>query len=201
MKTKEDEMAGYLILDTETTGLDPKTHGLITLSMVVETDSKRKIWNGLNTEWRIKSIDASALKVNNFLLSELSRAPDASWQALDYENFVYSFVDFLIQHSEQVEFLVGMNVQFDISFIKKACEDFNIKIDSLLPRKQIDPLVFASCLKDMGMLSPSIKNINSKSLYDFYEIDYSKGFHSSDQDCKFTWELWQKMKKTFSSKA
>ena len=44
MKTKEDVMAGYLILDTETTGLDPKTHGLITLSMVVETDSKRKIW-------------------------------------------------------------------------------------------------------------------------------------------------------------
>jgi hypothetical protein len=87
-----------------------------------------------------------------------------------------------------------MNVQFDLSFIKKACNTFNMKIDSLLPRKQIDPLIIASAALDSGKLKSDLKYINSQSMYNMYEIN-SQGIHRSDVDVVLAFELWQKMKK------
>ena len=200
-------MSKYLVVDCETTGLDPEIHGLITLSAVVY-DGKKKVsqWHGANKDWQQFTIDASALKVNGISLfqteyfSVLTRdiiegTTEKGYYLIEnYSTFVRFFVSWLLENATDCDFLLGMNVQFDLSFIKKACNTFNMKIDSLLPRKQIDPLIIASAALDSGKLKSDLKYINSQSMYNMYEIN-SQGIHRSDVDVVLAFELWQKMKK------
>ena len=204
-------MSKYLVVDCETTGLDPEIHGIITLSAVVY-DGPKKVsqWHGVNKEWQQFTIDSSALKVNNISLYQTDyfsiptkeivegKADQGYYILENYSTFVRFFVSWMLENAVNCDFILGMNVQFDISFIKKACNAFNIKIDSLLPRKQIDPLIIAAAASDAGILNPDIKYFNSQAMYNLYEID-SKGIHRSDIDVRLAFELWQKMKKDIFS--
>lgn len=204
-------MSRYLVIDSETTGLDPESNGLITFSAVVyENQDKVVQWHGANKQWDRFIVDTSALRVNNisffgseyFSVSSESiisgHAGEGFYLIENYETFVKFLTAFLIEHAPTCDFLMGMNVQFDLAFLKKACRSFNINIDGLLPRKQIDPLIIASSLSDTGIYFKNMKYINSKNLYEYYEISH-EGIHRSDVDVELTFQLWQKMKKDILS--
>lgn len=191
-------MSKYLVIDTETTGLNPSKHGIITLSALICDDEKIiKEWHGVNNNWRECDIDVGALKVNNFKFGEsvYFGLRDTKQVSCDQQTMLQHFADFCLYNAGSCEYLLGMNVQFDLSFIKKAFEKQNINIDGLFPRRQIDPLHFATGLIDIGILSKT-KYLNSKFLYDLYEIE-SNGIHASDVDVRLTFHLWQKMKLHF----
>lgn len=204
-------MSRYLVIDSETTGLDPESNGLITFSAVVyENQNKIAQWHGANKQWDKFVIDTSALRVNNisfyssdfFSVSSsniVSGNAEAGYYLLEtYETFVKFLTAFLIENAPACDFLMGMNVQFDLAFLKKACRSFNINIEGLLPRKQIDPLIIASSMSDTGLYYKNMKYINSKNLYEYHGISH-EGIHRSDVDVRLTFELWQKMKKDFLS--
>lgn len=191
-------MSKYLVIDTETTGLDPNRHGIITLSALICDDEKIvKQWHGVNNNWREYDVDVGALKVNNTKFGEsvYFGLCDTKQLSCNQETLFEHFADFCLYHVGNCDYLLGMNVQFDLSFIKKAFEKQKINIDGLLPRRQIDPLHFAAGLIDIGILSKT-KCLNSKFLYDLYEIE-SNGIHASDVDVRLTFQLWQKMKLQF----
>lgn len=188
-------MSKYLIVDCETTGLDPNRHGIITLSALICDDDKIiKEWHGTNNDWRNHDVDTSALKVNNFKFGEsvYFGLRETKQIACNQQTLLEQFADFCLYNATTCEYLMGMNVQFDLNFIKKAFEKQKVNIDGLLPRKQIDPLHFAAGLIDAGIISKT-KYLNSKYLYDLYEIS-SEGIHASDIDVRLTFELWKKMK-------
>jgi len=190
-------MEKYLVIDSETTGLNDKVHGIITLSALVCDDSKIvKQWHGINRDWQSYRIDIAALKVNGMLFSEIPVSENKFCRFYNEEDFIKDFAYFCLTEAASCQYLVGMNVQFDIGFIKEIFEKHNIDINGLLPKRQIDPLIYASCLIDSGMMKET-KYLNSKYLYDSYKINSDK-IHRSDVDAELTFTLWQKMKAEFA---
>lgn len=104
------------------------------------------------------------------------------------------FSNWILEEALDCDYLMGMNVQFDIAFIKRMFGLLNINIDRVMPKRQIDPLIVAAAAYDSGVFGDKKIEIRSKDLYDFYEMD-SNGIHRSDKDVKLTFELWEKMKK------
>lgn len=205
-------MSRYMVVDTETTGLDHNIHGIITLSAIVFEDTEIVSgWNGVNKDWSSKfKIDLSALKVNGFKIDRPNTYFGNIFEFnnkvnyvnfINYQGFVYNFADYMLSECPNIDYMVGMNLQFDLGFISKAMTDYDININGFLPRKHIDPRIIACALQDCNNLPKPMKYINSESLYEAYQIEAPKALHASDTDVYMTHKLWLEMKKTFSVKA
>lgn len=203
-------MSKYLVIDTETTGLDPDFNGIITCSAVVYDEMKPIVgWNGYNIGWKMFEISAGALKVNGFKLNDknspfsfLYRKLNTKIKYVNFdteEDFTRSLVDFLVKEAPLCDYVMGMNLQFDLSFLKSTLRSLSINLDGILPRKQIDPRIVACALEDCKKLPEAVKKVNSESLYEGYGIKTPQAIslHRSDTDVFMTHRLWMEMKKYF----
>jgi DNA polymerase III epsilon subunit-like protein len=115
-------MSKILFIDTETGGLDPEKHSLLTASFVVYEDGEIKA----AAEWRIKHkdyiVNAAALKINNIDLVEHDS------KASEKQFVVEEMIEFIIQFfGAEKPVIAGHNIQFDINFIAKLfkeCKEF-----------------------------------------------------------------------------
>jgi DNA polymerase-3 subunit epsilon len=204
-------MSKYLVIDTETTGLNPDKHTIITLSASLFDSNYNLVssFDGYNDSWEEYECDLNALKVNGFrfgnrsnigeniknlALKEQLKNQFASYSCLQY--MIKSFSNYLATN-EKIDYVIGMNVKFDLSFIHATSKLTKVNLDNAIPHKVIDPLVVANALFDSGVLK-DIKSINSKNLYEKFDIPY-QGIHNSHVDVQLTFELWKKMKTMISS--
>ena len=195
-------MNKYLVIDAETTGLDPEKNGIITLSAAIIDDKEKVVstFDGYNRDWENFECDLQALNVNGF---KFGFKP--SFKALNNSNIQYfestnyllqGFSNYLLSAS-QPTYIMGMNVRFDLDFIKHAAKNAKINFGKALPYQIIDPMIMAHCLIDAGVLK-NIKHVNSKNLYEKFNIP-DAGIHASHVDVKLTFELWKKMREMIST--
>lgn len=118
-------MQKLICLDTETGGLDPKQHSLLSIGMLIVTLSDKGIEFSDPRQWFVKhdvyKVTSGALKVNKINIEDHD-VVSKPWQTeVQPEIFEYLSAHGF-DHKEKVAFL-GHNVTFDIEFLKTNIKD------------------------------------------------------------------------------
>lgn len=107
-----------IVIDVETSGLDPKKHSILSIGAVDFIDRRRfyketKPWDGA-------LLDECALKVNGFTKESIF-----STERMELKDAIVQFMEWIFNSSEQT--FAGHNIAFDASFIKHTLEIYNIQ--------------------------------------------------------------------------
>jgi DNA polymerase III epsilon subunit-like protein len=193
-------MAHYLVVDVETTGLNPHRNQILTLGAAVFDDStsSKEPLNTFSEDIVISpdgEIDPIALKVNK------AKLDNSSLQFVEEKVAINKFVDY-VWNIEKIDYLMGFNIQFDLRFLEQAFIRSRINFVNFLPYKVIDPFVLVHTLIQTGCL-PNLKYTNLKALCNHYGLEASDS-HTALGDIRNTYLLYLEMKdelaKKFSSK-
>ena len=107
----------YIVIDTETTGLDHRRHELLSLGAMVMIDGVVTETIEIKIQPRnIDQADSEALRVNGY-------SPYRWKNAIQAEHAVTVIKHLFLCHSDAI--LVGHNVGFDIKFLRAFAEEFN----------------------------------------------------------------------------
>lgn len=172
-----------MFIDTETGGLNPQKHSLLSLGIVVWEDKKILF----QTEFFVKKekyvVTSDALKINNIELSDLS-IKGMSCEKIKDEviNIISKFFP------EEKVILAGQNVSFDIAFFKQIFSDeLFFKYFSY---RSIDTASLFQYLYLNGKLSKSIKSLDEAIAY--FKVDIENR-HTALSDSLVTAELFNKI--------
>ena len=138
----------YCFFDTETTGLRPDRHEMISFAIILHNNDKEiyRVHQKI-TPLRINEADPEALKVNGYNWADWRDSIHASRAAIWLHKFFSKRPDMII---------VGHNPQFDIEFVKALVtpyfHDFEFKHRSIdtkqLALATLFPLGLKSCRLD-----------------------------------------------------
>ena len=146
-------MRNYIVIDTETTGLDPDRHELLSMGAIVVIDDVITETIEIKIRADISKADPKALEVNHYS-KKLWR-----YAVSQYQGFV-QIRDFFYRHRDKT--LVGHNVQFDIKFLRALSARFQSEENGmiLIPYPYIDTMDLARIsLVPLGLESVSLDNI------------------------------------------
>ncbi len=173
-----------LFIDTETGGLDPNKHSLLSIGVVVWDALEGELFSD---EYYIRSekysVTKKAAQLNHF--DEVSQHDSA----LDPE----CIVDKLIAIKEQFfgEYpsipLAGHNVAFDIQFIKSMFSSCGRSFEKLFSHRSVDTYSIIKYLSDCGFLPDEINS--SAKAFKYFNI-HVKGRHTALGDARATMQLY-----------
>lgn len=177
------------ILDTETTGLNPKIHEIIEFAalMYEETenggfDLKRKIKFKIKPK-NIHLAESTALKVNGYEPEKWEKAKPIEKHLLTIKEII-----------ESSDILLGQNLIFDLRFISSQFILNNEKMP-IFP-KYIDTKQMASNLVKEGKL----KRTSMDYMCEHFKIKFNGRAHTAIVDCERTFLVWQQLSKFTDSK-
>lgn len=179
-------MARLLFIDTETGGLDPEKHSLLSVGFVV--------WDSIlgecySAEYRLKSenysITRTAQKINKLTESDF-------FDAINQKELIQKF-----EEIKEIYFpdyaaipLAGHNTQFDVQFIKKMFKDNRRSFDNIFLHRIVDTYSILKFLHDAGIITDKIGS--SAQAFKFFGIIVD-GRHTALGDAKATMQLYEKM--------
>ncbi|MBO9542357.1 3'-5' exonuclease [bacterium] len=170
----------YLVLDFETTGLDPSFHEACQVSAVF-LNQKFEKYAEFNSQIKPiypERIDPEALKIQGKTLNELNNAPKSS----DVFRALIQFSKLNIEPS----IIVGHNIAFDLQFLRKLEENH---IETLVrTEKYIDTCIISKIVLQSRKLIPNCK---LSTLTSYYEIEHNA--HNADSDANATAKLLHKL--------
>lgn len=181
----------YLFLDTETGGLDPVEHSLLTAHFALVEPDSLDVVDELSLAVRpydgIYRVSAGALAINKIDIA-------AHWQnALPVEEAAARLREFLGADAEyhrlNAEPLVpvGHNVSFDISFVRQQLlPDWG----TLVSYRTIDLQSVTRFLVDAGLM-PKVNGLAGAAA--FFGLDIS-GHHDAAFDTRLTIEVFRKVR-------
>lgn len=185
-------MAKHLFIDTETGGLNPNQHSLLTIGLSV-VDGDRVIDNlEIGIKRKSYCVTAEALKVNKINLTDLD---------VPIEKAFPMIVNFIISNFQnQKVTLAGHNVNFDISFLKVFWEEclkehphlYNYTFNKIFDYHTIDTMHIANFLKDCNILK--VKNVKLETLCNELNIT-NQDAHTALSDAIATALVYDKMVK------
>ena len=146
-------MRKYIVIDTETTGLDPKKHEMLSLGAIVMIDGVITETMDIKIRADISKADSKALEVNGY--------SERRWKyaVSSFRGFCL-IRDFFYRHQDGV--LVGHNVQFDIKFLRALSARWQSDDNGLIlmPYPYIDTMDLArASLAPYGLQSVSLDKI------------------------------------------
>ena len=176
-----------LVIDTETTGLFPNSHQLLTLGMVlVDTDMPKLKFiqeKHIFVKHDEYNISGSAMKVNNIDIQEHEKIASPIPEA------ILEIQDFIQELGLNETPILGHNVHFDERFISALFNRQNREYP-FCPAKE-DTRYIWQRLNRQGKINPC-KNAKLGTIADYFGIDYSKA-HDAIADCKITAQVYHKM--------
>lgn len=160
----------YVVIDLETTGLDPKRDKIIEVGMikVVNNEIVGQYETFVNPRRKLKP---EIIELTGIADSDLEGAPDQ-------EEIIHQVIRFCDEMP-----LIGHFIMFDYSFLKRLAVNLGISFE----KNGIDTLKLCR----QFMPADSKKNLKQACLY--YEIE-QKGAHRALQDAFVTHQLYQKIK-------
>ncbi len=175
-----------LFIDTETGGLDPDEHSLLSLAMVVWDDMKiTDSTEILINDGQLK-VTKEALSINNINIEEHKK------QAITPSEAVEKMIDFIRKNFPEKRKITvaGHNVHFDIDFLKVLLNNTGINFSHYFSHRIID----TSSILYYLYLSGSIKQkaTSSDEAFLLFEIKVN-GRHTALGDAIATAELFNKL--------
>ena len=179
-------MARLLFIDTETGGLDPEKHSLLSVGFVVWDSVLDECYSA---EYYLKNenyrITKTAQRINKLTDSDFndSIAPQTLIKKFEEIKEVY-FTDYVAIP------LAGHNTQFDVQFIKKMFKDNHRSFDNSFLHRIVDTYSILKFLQDAGIIIDTISS--SAQAFKYFGITV-EGRHTALGDAKATMRLYEKM--------
>ena len=178
-----------LFLDTETGGLDPRSHSLLSLGLVVGVGPK--VFNSLEILIRHEPyvVSSGGMQVNRIDLVAHSAAaldPPIALSVLDV------FLDQHFPHLCQPVIMAGHNVAFDQAFLGAFLASQGRALEPRFSHRLVDTHSIASALRDAGRLP--LANLGSSALFAHFGILVpEEKRHTALGDALATFELYWKL--------
>ena len=137
-----------IVLDIETTGLDPGRHSIIEVG-AIDFDCPGNYFNARCQIWDGAEIDFKALEINGLTINEIHD------QTIFTQKELLSRLMIWIDHIED-KTIAGQNVDFDINFLNESSA--RCGLDFRLGKRKVDQhsIVYAHFLK--RKIPPPLKN-------------------------------------------
>lgn len=179
----------HLFIDTETGGLDPRVHPLLSVGLVVGDDGEIRQSLELLVKHEPYVVSAPAMKVNRIDLVKHHA------QALEPREVLAVLDIFVQQHfpcAHEPIILVGHNVGFDRAFLQTFYESQGRAFEPRFSHRIVDTHSLAVGLREAGKLS--LENLSSSALFAHFGIEVSEeARHTALGDVLATFELYGKL--------
>jgi DNA polymerase III epsilon subunit-like protein len=175
-----------IFIDTETGGLDPGYHSLLSIGLAEWEDAViKKTKEILINDGELKVTDA-ALAINKIDLD--SHKVNAISPAKAIEE-ILAFIEWTGNQQDKTT-LAGHNVGFDIKFTRRLFESQHYNFDDYFSHRSIDTSSILHYLYFAGKLDTKI--VGSSEAFDHFEIEV-RGRHTALGDAIATAELFTRM--------
>lgn len=176
-----------LFIDTETGGINPDKHSLLSIGMVIWDPQKGNLYERevylKNKEY---SITKSAIRINHINIAEHQNEAVSAKEAVEIFRDVKN--SFFSDYSAIP--LAGHNITFDIQFLRKLFADCNRSFEKAFLHRSVDTYSIMRFLVDCGRLPDTVKS--SASAFNYFGI-VVQGRHTALGDAIATMELYEKM--------
>jgi len=172
-----------LFIDTETGGIEPQIHSLLSIGLVVWEQSRIIAEKEIFINDGILNVTSSALSINQI---DIDKHIKQSVSPKESVSEIYEFINLYFDNTEKI-ILGGHNVNFDKEFLKfffkKQGEDFNFRFS----HRSIDTASILYFLYFSGIIKE--KAISSDDAFNLFSIEIEKR-HSALSDAKATAKLF-----------
>jgi DNA polymerase III epsilon subunit-like protein len=181
-------MAKLLIVDTETGGVDPGMHSILSVGAVVWDDGQ------LGAEFEVLIAEDSiqvterAMEINGIDLSahRCSGLSPASAMARFAEFLREHFRDELATGAKIA--LAGHNIGFDIGFLKRLCRYAGVEFDAFFSHRSLDTAAVIRFLSLAGVLP--LASAGSDEAFSYFGVPFGAGTrHTALGDARATAHL------------
>lgn len=178
----------YLFLDTETGGLDPRSHSLLSLGLVVGDAAGTVESQEILIRHEPYVVTGGGMKVNRIDLAKHHETALAPLEALDQLD---KFLNRNFFERSRIT-LVGHNVAFDQAFLSAFLLSMGRDPEERFHHRIVDTHSIASALRDAGKLN--IERLSSDSLFQHFDIQVpAASRHTALGDSLATFELYWKL--------
>jgi DNA polymerase III subunit epsilon len=175
-----------LFIDTETGGLDPDKHSLLSLAMVVWEDMEIIDSLELLINDGILSVTKEALSINKIDLEKHKQSALSSAQVMDE---ILSFIGKHFPRQKKIT-LAGHNVHFDINFLRSFFSANHNDFSEFFSHRIIDTSSILYYLYLAGHLKH--RAISSDEAFELFDIQV-EGRHTAMGDAIATAKLFTKL--------
>lgn len=175
-----------LFVDTETGGLDPARHSLLSLGMVVWENGKIGEAVELLVNDGKLSATAEALSINGIVLERHRHQALSPQMAMEE---LLRFINNQFPHQRKIT-LAGHNVHFDVNFLVRFFSQNNKEFSSYFSHRMIDTSSILNYLYLSGRLKH--RAISSDEAFALFEIRVD-GRHTALGDAIATAQLFSKL--------
>jgi DNA polymerase III epsilon subunit-like protein len=178
-------MAKLLVIDTETGGIDPDRHSLLSIALVVWEDRTLKGELEVLLAEPELVVTAKALEINRIDLVSHSRQAVSPAKAMEIVvSFINEHFQREIARGEKVV-LAGHNIGFDVGFLRRLCRLAGADFERLFSHRVLDTASILRFLSLAGRL-PESAAISSNAFAAF-NISFDDGErHTALGDAKAT---------------
>ncbi len=179
----------HLFIDTETGGLDPRKHSLLSVALVVGDAGgvARSLEILIRHEPYV--VSAGGMKVNRIDLVQHTAGALEPDVALGVMNV---FLDQHFPHRCKPIVLAGHNVGFDQAFLGAFLESLGHTLEPRFSHRVVDTHSLAAALRDAGKLP--LDNLSSTALFEHFGIVVpEEKRHTALGDALATFELYWKL--------
>ena len=194
-------MKKVLWLDTETTGLDCKKHGLREVGFIIEIDGvevdKGVFYiNPFTYTTRDVEIDDYALQISGVTIDDLKGYDRASFCFKELMNKLVKHINVNIK--EDVFVIAGYNVGFDIGFIKEWFKEMGLEksYKDIFHYKSLDVFGLVFILKHLNLIDT--ENDKLETLCRYFSISINA--HNALSDIEATKNLYELICNNFLKK-
>jgi DNA polymerase-3 subunit epsilon len=175
-----------LFIDTETGGLDPDKHSLLSLAMVTWEDMEIFDSQEFLINDGILSVTDEALSINKIDIEKHKLSAISSPEAMEK---IILFISYHFPRQKRIT-LAGHNVHFDVNFLKSFFSRNNRDFSEFFSHRVIDTSSILHYLYLAGQIKR--KAISSDEAFDLFEIKV-EGRHTALGDAIATAKLFTKL--------
>lgn len=169
-RDKRAKKAGYVVIDVETTGLDPERSEILEIGALRIIDHKvSESFSALIHPKRSVPKDITAITGITQQMAD---------EGIELEKALEDFWIFLGRSA-----VIGHNLSFDLAFLKKASAEAGISVPM---NSCFDTLTFAR------RRLQGISDYRLETLADYFEIKPER-FHRALEDCRTTFQIYEKL--------
>lgn len=166
-----EKATDYVILDVETTGLDPETDRITEIAMIKVSNGSEvgRYRTYVRTDYKIPENVQKLTGITDELIEK---------EGVSEEEIIKPINEFICN-----SVVVGYNVKFDVAFVRNLLKRYN---KELALKKIIDIMSIAR--KKIY----DVSNYKMKTIADYFSLDTS-GLHSAMSDCELTQRILYKL--------
>ena len=178
-----------LIIDTETTGLSPVKHQVLTVGLLAADITKTRIkildQNHILIKHKSYHINPIAMRINKIDLNQHNKiATQTNKACIKIKNFITT-------NNLQSTTILGHNLRFDKNFLTNL---FTQNKKQFPFNEQHEDTMHIWKLLQSQSIVPSHLKANLKTVASYFDIDY-KGAHDALADCHITAKAYKEMLK------